>query len=153
VPLKIVPLGCMPLKTFKYSKDNVTIVWKPEQCIHSKICWTDLRDVFDPFRKPWVNMDGASLEAIVAQVGKCPSGALSILSSVENKYMDNQSSKEPVAIQIKPNGPILIQTSCAVTKPDGTVEIREGVTALCRCGASANKPYCDGAHKKIEFKD
>jgi uncharacterized Fe-S cluster protein YjdI len=153
VPLKTVPLGCMPLKTFKYSKDNVTIVWKPEQCIHSKICWTDLRDVFDPFRKPWVNMDGASLEAIVAQVGKCPSGALSILSSVENKYMDNQSSKEPVAIQIKPNGPILIQTSCAVTKPDGTVEIREGVTALCRCGASANKPYCDGAHKKIEFKD
>lgn len=153
MPFKIVPLGCMPLKTFKYSKDNVTIVWKPEQCIHSKICWTDLRDVFDPFRKPWVNMDGASLEAIVAQVGKCPSGALSILSSVENKYMDNQSSKEPVAIQIKPNGPILIQTSCAVTKPDGTVEIREGVTALCRCGASANKPYCDGAHKKIEFKD
>ncbi|MEN9598628.1 MAG: hypothetical protein RL596_939 [Bacteroidota bacterium] len=153
MPLKIVPLGCMPLKTFKYSKDNVTIVWKPEQCIHSKICWTDLRDVFDPFRKPWVNMDGASLEAIVAQVGKCPSGALSILSSVENKHMDNQSSKEPVAIQIKLNGPILIQTSCAVTKPDGTVEIREGVTALCRCGASANKPYCDGAHKKIEFKD
>jgi uncharacterized Fe-S cluster protein YjdI len=143
----------MPLKTFKYNRENIIVVWRPEQCIHSKICWTDLREVFDPFKKPWVNMEGAPLDAIVEQVKKCPSGALSILSTIENNMNNQEAVKEPVAIHIKPNGPILVQTSCAVTKPDGSVEIREGVTALCRCGASANKPYCDGAHKKIEFKD
>ena len=35
--------------------------------------------------------------------------------------------------------------------PDGEEVTKEGMTALCRCGASANKPYCDGSHSKIEF--
>lgn len=51
-----------------------------------------------------------------------------------------------------PNGPLLIKGTIEVEKPDGTVETKEGSTYLCRCGASANKPYCDGAHAKIKFE-
>jgi uncharacterized Fe-S cluster protein YjdI len=63
--------------TKKYTNGEVTIVWKPNICQHSKICWTELREVFDPFAKPWIRPEGAETERIIAQVKKCPSGALS----------------------------------------------------------------------------
>jgi len=63
--------------TKKYSNGEVTVVWKPGLCIHSKICWTGLPGVFNPRIKPWVDTSGASTDEIIAQVDKCPSGALS----------------------------------------------------------------------------
>lgn len=62
----------------EYTNGEVTVVWQPHMCIHSKKCWKGLLSVFDPRRKPWVDMDGASSERIVAQVNECPSGALSM---------------------------------------------------------------------------
>jgi uncharacterized Fe-S cluster protein YjdI len=67
----------MSIETHKYSNGEVTVIWKPKMCQHSKICWMNLRTVFDPFIKPWINMDGATTERIIAQVKDCPSGALS----------------------------------------------------------------------------
>ena len=67
----------MPKETFKYSNDEITVIWKPNVCIHSKLCWTNLREVFDPFVKPWIKMDGATTERIIEQINTCPSGALS----------------------------------------------------------------------------
>jgi hypothetical protein len=54
--------------------------------------------------------------------------------------------------QVIPNGPIIIHTHLSVEKPDGTTEIRENKASLCRCGASSNKPFCDGTHKKIGWE-
>ena len=62
----------------EYTNGEVTVVWQPHMCIHSKKCWKGLLPVFDPRRKPWVDMNGASSEQIVAQVNQCPSGALSM---------------------------------------------------------------------------
>lgn len=67
----------MSIETKKYTNGEVTVVWKPGLCQHSKICWTGLIEVFDPRIKPWINMNGADTERIIAQVEKCPSGALS----------------------------------------------------------------------------
>jgi uncharacterized Fe-S cluster protein YjdI len=67
----------MPLATHYYTKEDLTVIWKPKQCIHSTRCWKGLISVFNPQVKPWINMDGASKEAIIEQVKKCPSGALS----------------------------------------------------------------------------
>jgi uncharacterized Fe-S cluster protein YjdI len=67
----------MSKETFRYTNGEVTVVWKPHICQHSKICWTHLREVFDPLKKPWINMDGATTERIIEQVKQCPSGALS----------------------------------------------------------------------------
>ncbi len=63
--------------TKKYSNGEVTVVWKPNLCIHSAICFRGLPEVFDPRERPWVKIDGASSTNIVEQVKKCPSGALS----------------------------------------------------------------------------
>ncbi|HXB39710.1 MAG TPA: (4Fe-4S)-binding protein [Bacteroidia bacterium] len=61
----------------KYSNDKITIVWKPGVCTHSKNCWKNLREVFDPAKRPWINMEGAVTEKIIEQVNQCPSKALS----------------------------------------------------------------------------
>jgi len=67
----------MPIDTHHYSNGEVTVVWKPALCIHSGICFKGLPGVFDPRRKPWIDVSQADTTAIIEQVKKCPSGALS----------------------------------------------------------------------------
>jgi uncharacterized Fe-S cluster protein YjdI len=69
--------------TKKYTNGEVTIVWKNSLCIHSVICFKGLPAVFDPRRQPWIVPEGATTEQIIAQVKKCPSGALSF-------YLNNE---------------------------------------------------------------
>lgn len=64
------------MTTHHYTKDDLTVTWIPKQCIHSTRCWKGLIGVFNPKERPWINMDGATKEAIMEQVEKCPSGAL-----------------------------------------------------------------------------
>jgi uncharacterized Fe-S cluster protein YjdI len=73
----------MPLKTHKYTNGSITILWKPDTCIHSGICARGLSAVFDPKRRPWIDMSQADTERIIEQVKKCPSGALSIAAATE----------------------------------------------------------------------
>jgi uncharacterized Fe-S cluster protein YjdI len=73
----------MSQKNHHYSNGEITIVWKPGICIHSAICFKGLAEVFDPRRRPWVDMSKADTKRIIDQVKKCPSGALSIAE--ENK--------------------------------------------------------------------
>ncbi len=57
-------------------------------------------------------------------------------------------------ITARENGPILVETESGyVLSKDGKEEtVEQKIIALCRCGGSANKPYCDGSHKRIEFR-
>ena len=68
----------MAQTTHHYSNGNVTVIWKPAICIHSAVCFKGLPQVFDPRRKPWIEMTKAETAAIIDQVKKCPSGALSV---------------------------------------------------------------------------
>ncbi|MBL7774827.1 MAG: (4Fe-4S)-binding protein [Saprospiraceae bacterium] len=61
----------------EYTNGDITVVWKPDICQHSKLCWQGLIEVFNPREHPWIKMDGANSDRIIAQVEKCPSGALS----------------------------------------------------------------------------
>ena len=89
----------MPVKTHKYSNGEVTVVWKPDICIHSAICFRGLHDVFDPQKRPWININGASTERIVEQVKKCPSGALSYIMNEEQpeENKDESTGNFPVS--------------------------------------------------------
>jgi uncharacterized Fe-S cluster protein YjdI len=147
----------MSLETLKYTNNEVTVVWKPKTCIHSSICWKGLIEVFNPKEKPWIKMDGASTEKIIEQIRKCPSGALSYYLNTET--MNNEPADKVVAesanmlkIEVAANGPYLIKTECLIVHSNGREETKTGTVALCRCGASANKPYCDGSHRKIGFE-
>lgn len=136
-------------KTKEYSNGEITIVWKPGACIHSTNCWKGkdgLLSVFNPSKRPWVNMEGAATDAIIAQVEKCPSGALSYYRNDEAEVKEENSIPN-VHIQVAPGGPLLVKGSVSITLEDGTIETKDQMCALCRCGKSANKPYCDGSHR------
>lgn len=61
----------------KYSNGEITVFWKPRQCMHSAKCFLSLSAVFDPTKDPWIEMSGAPTERIISTVTTCPSGALS----------------------------------------------------------------------------
>ncbi len=68
----------MPIYKHYYKNDEITVIWEPSLCIHSAICFKGLPQVFDPRRKPWIEMQKADTLTIINQVKQCPSGALSI---------------------------------------------------------------------------
>ncbi|WP_025743462.1 (4Fe-4S)-binding protein [Aquimarina pacifica] len=61
----------------KYQKDNFTIIWKPEKCIHAGTCVKTLPQVYKPKEKPWITPEKASIKDLKNQIDACPSGALS----------------------------------------------------------------------------
>jgi uncharacterized Fe-S cluster protein YjdI len=136
--------------TKKYTNGEVTVVWKPNTCIHSAICFTGLPQVFNPSSRPWVNIEAADTDRIINQVKQCPSGALSFYMNSESQTAVAQS-EENIIIEATPNGPLLIYGNVLVKKSNGEEERKTNVTAFCRCGGSGNKPYCDGTHKKNKF--
>ncbi len=133
----------------EYSNGEITILWKPKTCIHAAECVKRLPNVYKPKEKPWINLENATSEELKVQVEACPSGALSY-------RMNNEEDKEEIhtetVVEVMENGPLLVFGTLHITNSDGTKEVKNKTTAFCRCGASANKPYCDGAHRKIEFK-
>lgn len=134
-----------------YTNNDITIVWKPDVCIHSTLCWRGLIKVFDPRRRPWIDMDGADTEAIIAQVEKCPSGALSWHRNQTEEVEPTRMEVETI-VEVTPNGPLMVYGNIKVKDAEGNETSKHKVTAFCRCGASNNKPYCDGSHRKIDFK-
>ncbi|MCW3465531.1 (4Fe-4S)-binding protein [Chitinophaga nivalis] len=141
--------------TKKYTNEEVTVVWKPHVCVHSEICFHGLAAVFNPNQQPWINIQGADTERIIAQVKQCPSGALSYYLNSEADTATGQApdiTAESI-VEPLPNGPLLVYGNIVVKDADGHEKHRSKVTAFCRCGASSNKPYCDGTHTKINFSD
>jgi uncharacterized Fe-S cluster protein YjdI len=69
--------------TKKYDNGEITVVWQPGLCAHSANCVKGLPGVFNPAEKPWINVKGAATDAIISQVDKCPSGALSYIRPSE----------------------------------------------------------------------
>ena len=134
-------------KVKEYSNGAITIIWQPGLCIHAERCFKGLPAVFDPSVRPWVNPQGANTDRIVAQVMECPSGALSY--RMEN---DNSSSPEQAqastSIEVATDGPLLISGPISLSGQHGEQQIDKPKVALCRCGYSSNKPFCDGSHKR-----
>jgi uncharacterized Fe-S cluster protein YjdI len=137
--------------TKQYTNGEVTIVWKNEQCIHSALCWKNLSTVFNPKERPWIKPDGAATETIVEQVKKCPSGALSYFMNTEVDASTVKVDVETI-IEASLNGPLLVYGNILLKDANGVEQKRNNVTALCRCGQSENKPFCDGTHKKAGFE-
>ena len=133
----------------EYSNDEITVIWKPQTCIHAAECVKRLPEVYKPDAKPWIQLGDTATEDLKAQIDACPSGALSYrLKNAELKSENVEKSR----IEVKADGPLLVFGNIEVSHADGSTETKSRTTAFCRCGASANKPYCDGAHNKVEFK-
>ena len=139
--------------TKHYTKGDLTVVWKPEQCIHSTVCWKGLGEVFNPKKHPWIDMEAADVEKIREQVARCPSGALSYVVSNTKVDTNNTETEVTTSVEAMRNGPLLVYGNITVKDSKGNKVNKSKVTAFCRCGGSSNKPFCDGTHIKIGFRD
>lgn len=147
-----------------YTNGEITVFWRPKKCIHATTCFRELRSVFNPGRRPWVDMSGAPTEEIIRVVDLCPTKALYYKL---NKDMDEENDKknEPVEevqeeiinqetetateIKVMPDGPLVIKGEYKIIGEDGKEIKKMKITSLCRCGQSNNMPFCDGMHRKI----
>lgn len=137
----------------KYTKGSLTVYWKPSLCIHSTRCWRGLSAVFNPSKRPWVDMEGAEATEIMNQISKCPSGALSYQIEEKTEDVSGREIDSIVTVEAMKNGPLLVYGNLHIKDSHGNEVTKNKVTAFCRCGASANKPFCDGSHIRIGFRD
>lgn len=134
-------------RTKKYEGEGIVVRYDARRCIHAKECVHGLPDVFDPEQRPWIDPSEAPADRIAAVVCRCPTGALTYERT-------DGGPAEPVlphnSVRVEANGPLYVSGDVELTMPDGEVT-RETRLALCRCGDSENKPYCDNTHLEAGF--
>ena len=69
-----------------------------------------------------------------------------------NETKNDKTQTSGVKVNVIANGPLMVHGTISITDKDGNTSVKDKTTAFCRCGASANKPYCDGSHRKINFE-
>ena len=123
--------------------DNRTI------CSHAGYCTDRLKSVFRLRAEPWIDPDGADVNAIIETIRQCPSGALSYSAGgVEHRDQDHESM-----IVVSKDGPYHVSGGIELKGASGLQPPSREHYALCRCGASKNKPFCDGSHWSVKFHD
>ena len=135
-------------KRDSYAGSKITIHDNRAICAHAGRCTAGLPAVWRMQVEPWIDADGAEADAIIETVRKCPSGALSY--SVEGVEFRDQD-REPM-VTVSQDGPYVVTGGIGLDVPRGEGASTEHYT-LCRCGGSKNKPFCDGTHWRIKFKD
>jgi len=144
----------------EYRNNDIVIYWYPELCTHPGICVRNLPDVFNPRKRPWINVNGASPEEIIRTIDLCPSGALRY-SIPQGSKVDpeiargignidyKKSEKAEVKIKVTENGPLCIEGRAVLIGADGKTIKEDCKMALCSCGHSSNRPFCDGSHRSM----
>lgn len=137
-------------KTHDYQNDEIVVRYRLSRCIHAAACVRGLPHVFDPNRKPWVDASAADGDAIAEVVMRCPTGALHFerLDGGPAETPDETNTVLPT-----PRGPLYVRGDLEIRDASGAVTLRDTRVALCRCGQSANKPFCDGSHWNARFAD
>jgi len=156
----------------RYRNDDITVYWKPSACVHASYCYRELIEVFDPSRRPWVDMNGASTEKIIEVVNLCPTEALAWKWNDEarNESIDNDQvnhikfrrpelisesepvdMERPVSVKVMTDGPIVLKGNFKYTYNGITKVVEDSIVSICRCGVSDHMPFCDGKHRKTGF--
>lgn len=139
----------LPDQRESYRGGKITIHDNRSICAHAGFCTDRLSTVFRMKQEPWIDPDGAVVDDIVAAVEACPSGALGY--SIDGA--ERVEHQDRAMISIAPNGPYVVTGAVdLVDTPRGQGAARN-VCALCRCGGSKNKPFCDGSHWSNGFTD
>ncbi len=131
-------------KKNEYPGADVTVYFEASRCIHARNCVLTLPDVFRVnVDGPWIVPDNADAEDIAALARNCPSGAITY------KRHDKDKQEQPPStnlVKVLENGPLAILADMEMENSEPLIR-----ATLCRCGASSNKPFCDGNHEKVEF--
>lgn len=153
-------------KIHEYNGKEITVTYDVERCIHAAECVRGLPTVFNPDSRPWIDPDAASADEVVEAVGRCPTGALQFIrhdggssgAPAEGVEAGDVAASDAAGraasfatIDVTADGPLLIagDITLGMSTDDGPIKATR--VALCRCGHSSNKPYCDGSHATAGF--
>ena len=128
---------------------SIKVSYTPVLCGHIAECQRLHKQVFDPSQKPWIQPENGSLEGILSVINACPSGALRVL--VDGEGLHHMDSDEQSVSFVK-NGPYVVKNIPLDAEFNGA-GASEKEYILCRCGQSKNKPFCDGTHHDVIWKD
>ena len=143
-------------KRKNYVGKRITIHDNRKICSHAAECVNNLPSVFKMNARPWINPDAAEIEEIINTIRKCPSGALSY--SIDGIEYRDQNERKPM-VTVSKDGPYHVTGRINLIGDDDNNNIQWAEESskehyvLCRCGASNNKPFCDGMRRLINFKD
>jgi uncharacterized Fe-S cluster protein YjdI/CDGSH-type Zn-finger protein len=123
----------------RYHGERVEVTFDARRCLHAARCLSGLPEVFDAKRRPWILPDGAPAEDVAEVVRRCPSGAL------HYRLVDGEPERPttPTQASAREHEPVWLRGDLRIDTGHGV--IAETRAALCRCGATANAPFCDGA--------
>lgn len=146
-----------------YDLGSLRVTYDPSVCTHAAVCVRRLPTVFKPQERRWIQLEHAEAEAIVAVVAQCPSGALRVGAPLAEPGSATVASAEveeatpaaaqavDVVITLAARGPLLVNGPITLKTADGQIVSRQAKAALCRCGQTANAPFCDGSHQRVGF--
>ena len=123
---------------------DMTLLYEGKKCIHARFCVTGAPKVFlANVKGPWINPDAIGVDRLVEIAHVCPSGAI----RYARKDGKPDETPPPVnLIAVRESGPYAVRGDLIL---DG--EPAHFRATLCRCGASKNKPFCDGSHHEVNF--
>lgn len=137
-------------ETIEYSGKQATVSWNGELCIHVGECGRAKGDLFIGGRKPWCDPNLASSDEVSDVILRCPTGALSVEFSDGSRV---EKAPDENTVQVAYNGPLFVRGDLDIEGAPEDVPGLKFRAALCRCGQSKNKPYCDNSHEDASFKD
>jgi uncharacterized Fe-S cluster protein YjdI/CDGSH-type Zn-finger protein len=133
-----------------YENDDIRVFWDASRCVHTGICLRKLPSVFGLERRPWIDVDAGDAEQVAATVRACPTSAL----RYEGLTIADEEPDEETTVDVRPDGAVYVRGRIRFRGPGRRREFHEEYrVALCRCGASQNKPFCDNSHRLIGFHD
>jgi uncharacterized Fe-S cluster protein YjdI len=157
----------------KYKNKDITVYWKPSACVHASYCYRELIEVFDPSRRPWVDLNESTTDRIIEVVNLCPTEALSWKWNDDEKNQSigsdqlnhirfrrpellndpdkPKNEEEPVSVKVMVDGPIIIKGDFTIDYDGIRKDINDSLVSICRCGISDHMPFCDGRHRKVGF--
>lgn len=146
----------------EYRNSELIVYWDSTLCIHVSECVKALPQVFRPQERPWVNLEAASAAEIIRAIDLCPTGALRYslpAGSTVNPALAggpgaiNRAGNPEVSIKAVAEGALLVDGPVKLTDNNGTTLKTGKKVALCCCGKSQNKPFCDGRHKSAASEE
>ena len=133
-----------------YRSEEITVFFDMGRCIHSKECIHGLPEVFDVEERPWIQPDNSDANTVAEVVMRCPTGALQF---ARKDGGDEEPLPDENVVTVERDGPLYVRGDLEIKEYDGSTFLEDIRLALCRCGESQNKPFCDNSHKNSGFRD
>jgi CDGSH-type Zn-finger protein/uncharacterized Fe-S cluster protein YjdI len=133
----------------EYRGAGVVISYDAKRCIHAGECVRGAPEVFDPKAKPWIQPERGSAARLIEVVARCPTGALAVTDEGGRSLLEASAANEA---RLAADGPVHLRGELQVFDAGGQPLATDTRIALCRCGASNNKPFCDNSHQGAGFK-